>query len=99
MQNGIRAYLRVFASLGCLGWPPPQLFGGLNRILTVGSLSEEFREELGLPWSRRAELVYEANAKALRVVDKVTPNRILTLAMDLYLWDLRRRIRTHRQLV
>src|SRR3546814_12036570 len=60
MDDVTRAYLQDFAGLGFLWWPLPHLFGGFHRILTVGSLSEEFREELGLPWSRRAELVYEA---------------------------------------
>src|SRR3546814_16085210 len=63
MDDVTRAYLQDFAGLGFLWWPLPHLFGGFHRILTVGSLSAEFREELGLPWSRRAELVYEANAK------------------------------------
>src|SRR3546814_17070459 len=75
MDDVTRAYLQDFAGLGFLWWTLPHLFGGFHQILTVGSLSEEFREELGLPWSRRAALVYEANAQVMRVVDTVTPNR------------------------
>lgn len=99
MDDVTRTYLWDFTRLGFLPFPIPQLFGRFHQILCAGSLSEEFRRELGLPWGRVEQRVYEANAKVLRILDRVTPKPLLRLPVDVYLWDMKRRIRNGRNIV
>lgn len=93
MDEVTRSYLWDFTRLGFLPFPVPQLFGRFHQILCTGSLSEEFRRELGLPWGRLERWLYEMNAKGLRVVERVTPKPVLRFPVDVYLWDMKRRIR------
>jgi uncharacterized protein (DUF2236 family) len=99
MDDVTRTYLSDFTRLGFLPFPVPQLFGRFHQIVCAGSLSEEFRRELGLPWGRREQQVYEANAKVLRFVERVTPKPLLRLPVDIYLWDMKRRIHNGRNIV
>lgn len=99
MDDVTRAYLWDFTGLGFLPWPVPQLVGRFHRTITTGALPEAFRRELGLPWGRRQQRVWDANARVLKVLDAVTPKPVRRLPMDLYLWDVRRRIRKGHALV
>ncbi len=99
MDDVTRAYLWDFAGLGFLPWPIPPLLGRFHRIITAGSLQEEFRMELGLPWGPRERRIYALNTKVLRGLDRITPRPLRTLPLDLYLWDMRRRIRNGRNIV
>ncbi len=96
MDDVTRAYLYDFAGLGFLPWPVPRLFGSFHRTLTAGFLTEPFRRELGLPWGRREQRLFDATMRVLGAVNAVTPPRLRALPFDLYLWDTRRRIRMGR---
>ena len=99
MDDVTRAYLYDFAGLGFLPWPIPLLCGWFHRAITAGFLEEPFRKELGLSWGRLEQRAFAVNNVLLRTVNSLTPRRIRTLPFDLYLWDMRRRIRDGRRLV
>lgn len=99
MDEVTRAYLWDFTGLGFLPWPLPQVVGRFHRVIATGALPPAFRAELGLPWGRRQQRIWNANARVIRVLDAVTPKRVRALPMDLYLWDVRRRMRKGHALV
>jgi uncharacterized protein (DUF2236 family) len=99
MDEVTRAYLYDFAGLGFLPWPVPLLFGWFHRAVTAGFLPATFRQELGLAWGPREQRAFDVNRRVLRAVNAVLPRPLRTLPFDLYLWDMRRRIRRGRNIL
>jgi uncharacterized protein (DUF2236 family) len=99
MDEVTRAYLYDFASLGFLPWPVPKVFGWLHRAITAGFLPAAFRRELGLPWGPREQRAFAVNRRVLRFANALTPRPLRALPFDLYLWDMRRRIRNGRNIL
>jgi uncharacterized protein (DUF2236 family) len=99
MDEVTRTYLYDFASLGFLPWPVPKLFGWVHRAVTAGFLPAAFRRELGLAWGPREQRAFALNRRVLRVANAVTPRPLRALPFDLYLWDMRRRIRNDRRIL
>lgn len=93
MDDVSRAYLYDFAGLGFLPWPVPRLLGWFHRAVTAGFLPPAFRGELGLAWGSREQRAFAINRRLLRMTNAVTPRPLRTLPFDVYLWDMRRRIR------
>jgi uncharacterized protein (DUF2236 family) len=99
MDEFTRTYLYDFASLGFLPWPVPRVFGWYHRAVTAGFLPAAFRQELGLAWGRREQQAFALNRRVLRIANALTPRPLRALPFDLYLWDMRRRIRNGRCLL
>lgn len=99
MDEVTRAYLYDFASLGFLPWPVPKIFGWLHRAITAGFLPAAFRRELGLAWGPREQRAFALNCRFLRVANALTPRPLRALPFDLYLWDMRRRLRNGRNIL
>jgi uncharacterized protein (DUF2236 family) len=93
MDEVTRTYLYDFASFGFLPWPVPRVFGWYHRAVTAGFLPAAFRRELGLAWGRREQQAFALNRRILRIANGLTPRPLRALPFDLYLWDMRRRIR------
>lgn len=99
MDEVTRAYLYDFASLGFLPWPVPKVFGWFHRAITAGFLPAAFRQELGLAWGPREQRAFAFNRRVLRFANALTPRPLRALPFDLYLWDMRRRIRNGRNIL
>jgi uncharacterized protein (DUF2236 family) len=99
MDEVTRGYLYDLASLGFLPWPVPKVFGWLHRAITAGFLPAAFRRELGLPWGPREQRAFALNRHFLRVANALTPRPLRALPFDLYLCDMRRRIRNGRNIL
>ena len=99
MDKVTRAYLYDFAGLGFLPWPVPKFFGWYHRAITAGFLPAAFRRELGLAWGPREQSAFAFNRRVLRIANALTPRPLRTLPFDLYLWDMRRRIRNDRNIL
>jgi uncharacterized protein (DUF2236 family) len=99
MDEVTRQYLYDFASLGFLPWPVPSVFGWFHRAVTAGFLPAAFRRELGLAWGTREQRAFAFNRRILQVANALTPRPLRALPFDLYLWDMRRRIRNGRNLL
>jgi uncharacterized protein (DUF2236 family) len=99
MDEVTRDYLYDFASLGFLPWPVPKAFGWFHRAITAGFLPAAFRRELGLAWGPREQRAFAFNRGFLRLANAITPRPLRALPFDLYLWDMRRRIRNGRNIL
>ena len=79
--------------------PCPRLFGWFHRAVTAGFLPAAFRRELGLAWGAREQRAFALNRRFLRIANALTPRPLRALPFDLYLWDMRRRIRNGRHIL
>ncbi|MCP2337249.1 oxygenase MpaB family protein [Actinomadura rupiterrae] len=94
-----RAYLRGLAKANFLPKPVQRVVGPGNRLLTVGFLPPEFREELGLSWTNREQKAFDAAVRAIALANRTMPKPLREFPFNLYLWDFRRRMRTGRSFV
>jgi uncharacterized protein (DUF2236 family) len=99
MDEVTRRYLYDFASLGFLPWPVPKVFGWYHRAITAGFLPAAFRRELGLAWGPPEQRAFALNRLFLRIANTLTPRPLRSLPFDLYLWDMRLRLRNDRNVL
>lgn len=74
-------------------------FGRFNRFVTAGFLPEQFRDQLGLAWDSRDQRRFDRLTTAVGAVVLRLPRALQQLPYNLFLWDLRWRMRTGRPLV
>jgi uncharacterized protein (DUF2236 family) len=106
MDDLTRRYLQglaqlefLVAPLGRLGAPLRPLLRPLDRFLTLGYLPEVFRGELGLPWSRTQQRLFDAHIRIYAAITRQLPARLRQYPMNVYLADARRLIRRGRAIV
>lgn len=99
MDSTTRGYLRDFASLGFLPRPLRLAFGPLHQFITVGFLEPVFRDELGLSWSPRRQVAFDAVLRLMAFVNRRLPRVIREFPWNLVTYDARRRIAAGRSLV
>ena len=98
MDDVSRPYLQAVASADFLGLPG-RVLGPFNRLMTVGFLPPEFRDELGLPWDARRQATFDRLTGVGAVITRLSPRPVRAFPLNLYLADTRRRIRTGRPIV
>ena len=89
----VREHLHGVASLAFLPWPLRVLAGPFNLFATTGFLAPEFRAMMQLDWSERQQRRFGWLLSALRLADRLIPQRAWILGYQLYLWDMRFRAR------
>lgn len=106
MDDLTRGYLQSIAQLefltkplGALGAPLRPLLRPLGRFLTLGYLPEQFRRELGLPWSPRRQRLFDLNIRVYAAITRRLPRPLRTFPFNVYLRDVRRRISDGRPIV
>jgi uncharacterized protein (DUF2236 family) len=106
MDDVTRPYLQGIANLdflrpplGVLASPVVRTFGPLNRLLTLGFLHPPFRDELGLPWDDRRQRAFDALTGASAAVTRRLPGPLRAFPFNVYLEDVRRRVRAGRPIV
>lgn len=99
MDDLTRTYLLGVADASFFGPPFTWVVSPINRLLTAGFLPQEFRDELGLSWSRRDQRIFDRVMSVAAAVNRVTPRPLREFPLNIYLWDTRRRIRTGRPIV
>lgn len=99
MDDVSRKYLQDLTQLRGLPKPVRRLAGRTPTIMTLGFLPPEFRAELGLPWTARDERRFRRIANGLARLNRLSPRFLRQLPMNVYLWDVRRRLRTGRAVV
>jgi uncharacterized protein (DUF2236 family) len=106
MDDVTRAYLQGIAQLeflatplGVFGRPLRPLLRPLGRFLTLGWLPEAFRAELGLPYSARAQRLFDAQLRVYAALTRLSPRPLRHFPMNVYLADARRRMRAGRAIV
>ena len=93
MDDLTRGYLRQIAGAGFLPAPVDSLLGPSQRLLSMGFLPPEFREELGLPWGPVRQRIFDALVGGSAAVERRLPRSLRTFPFNAYLWDFRRRLR------
>ena len=73
--------------------------GRANRWLTTGFLPPVFREQLGLQWTERDQRRFERVTRGIGSVVLRMPRAVQQVPYNLFLRDLRRRIRAGKPLV
>lgn len=88
----VRDHLRGVAAMVFLPWPL-RLAGPLNLFATTGFLPPRFRAMMGLDWSAGQQRRFAWLLGALRLTDRLVPQRVWLLAYHAYLWEMRLRAR------
>ena len=106
MDDLTRGYLQSLAGLefltkplGPLGAPLRPLLRPLGHFLTLGYLPDHFRRELGLPWSDRKQRLFDSHIRLYAAVTRRSPRPLREFPFNLYLRDVRARIRAGRPIV
>lgn len=99
LDDVTRAYLQRLATLRFLPMPFSVALGPLNRLLTLGFIEPEFRAELGLPWSERDQRLFDLLTEIAAATNRRLPRLVRRVPLNLYLWDVRRRLHTGRPVV
>jgi len=99
LDDVTRRYLLGIASLTFLPSPLRVVLAPLHRIVTAGFLPATFRDELGLAWDQRRQVVFHAFVATLRGVNRLAPRALREFPLNVVLWDARRRIRQGRRFV
>jgi uncharacterized protein (DUF2236 family) len=99
MDDVTRRYLQNLTLMRRLPAPLRAVANRTVSTLTLGFLPERFRDELGLPWTSRDQARFDRMAGLLAAVNRASPRFLRRLPMNVYLWDVRRRLRTGRPVV
>jgi uncharacterized protein (DUF2236 family) len=99
MDDVTRGYLRDLTNLAFFKPWARRLMGAWNRFLVVGFLPVEFRELLGEPWSARDQRRFEKFLRRAIVIEPHIPAFIRRLGLNVYEWDVKRRIARRRPIV
>ena len=99
MDDVTRGYLGDLANLRFFKPWYRRLMGGSNRLLTVGFLPQEFRDELREPWTARDQRRFERFLRAALAFDRRAPAWLRHAFLKGYEIDVRRRIRRGRPIV
>ena len=99
MDDVTRTYLSDLANLRFFKPWARRVFARNNRLLTVGFLSEEFRDLLGEPWSARDQRRFERFLRIAVFLDRRLPAWVRHAMLRGYEIDVKRRIRRGRRIV
>ncbi len=99
MDDLTRRYLLGIADASFFGPPFTWVISPVNRFLTAGFLPQEFRDELGLAWGPSSQRRFDRAMGVVARVNRLTPGPVREFPLNVYLWDVRRRIRTGRPIV
>ncbi|MFG2002962.1 oxygenase MpaB family protein [Spirillospora sp. NPDC048911] len=99
MDDVTRRYLLDLTDMAFLPAPVRLALGPFNRFLTLGFLPQEFRDELGVTWTRRQQARFDQYVRTSARINKVLPRPMREFPWNVYRWDVRRRIRKGRPIV
>jgi uncharacterized protein (DUF2236 family) len=99
MDDVTRAYLTDLANLAFLPTPLSMTLGPLNRLFTIGFLEPRFRDELGLPWTDRYQRIFDGLTRVAAATNRRLPRALREFPLNVYLWDVRRRLHSGRPVI
>ena len=99
MDDATRGYLSDLANLRFFKPWARRIFAGNNRLLTIGFLPQEFRDELREPWTARDQRRFERFLRVALYLDRRLPAWVRHAVLRGYEFDVRRRIRRGRPIV
>ncbi len=99
MDDVTRGYLRDLTELRLFPAPLRWVLGRHHRFLTLGFLPQPFRDELGYPWTPRDQARFDRHTRFLARTNRVLPRPLREFPFNVYLHDVRRRIKKNRPIV
>lgn len=93
MDEVTRGYLSDLANLRFFKPWARRLLARNNRLLTIGFLPQEFRDELREPWTARDQRRFERFLRVVLFLDRRLPAWLRHAVLRAYEIDVRRRIR------
>src|SRR3954453_17262678 len=93
MDDVSRTYLSNLANLRFFKRRYRRIFARNNRLLTIGFLPQEFRDELREPWTARDQRRFERFLRVALFLDRRLPVWLRHALLRAYEVDVRRRIR------
>src|SRR4051794_12733665 len=99
MDDVSRKYLSDLTNLRFFKPWARRIFARNNRLLTLGFLPQEFRDELREPWTARDQRRFERFLRVALFLDRRLPAWLRHAAMRGYEIDVKRRIRRGRPIV
>ena len=99
IDEPVRRYLDSLVRLGNLPWLLRAPMAPLHRFVTIGFLPPMFREQMRYEWTERDQRRFDRLMRAIGIFNNLTPPPLRMFPFNVYLWDMRRRIRRGRPLV
>jgi uncharacterized protein (DUF2236 family) len=99
IDDTVRRYLDDLTMLRFLPAVLRVPFALPHKFITVGFLPPRFREEMRYSWSPRSQRWFERITKVVGAVAARLPRPLREFPFNVYLWDLRRRIKRGTPLV
>lgn len=93
LDDVVRRYLDDLVHLRHRPWPERRLLGPIVVFFTNGFLPPRFRELMQWPWSNAQQRRFEAWMRFFAVVNRLLPPALRRMPLNLYLIDLRVRMR------
>ena len=98
IDEPVRAYLTALMTRGYLPWPL-RAGGWLSTWITTGFLPEPFRAQTQLSWTARDERRFDRLMRAVGWGSRRMPGVVRRFPFNVFLWDMRRRVRSGSRLV
>lgn len=99
IDDRVRRYLDDLTMLRFLPAVLRVPFALPHKFITVGFLPPRFREEMRYSWSPRRQRWFERITRLIGAVAARAPRPLREFPFNVYLWDMRRRIKRGSQLV
>jgi uncharacterized protein (DUF2236 family) len=99
IDDVVRDYLHSITRLRFLPRPFGVLFGAFNQFVTTGFLPEEFRREMRYTWTPRQQRRFDRLTSTVGFITRHLPRPLREFPFNLYLWDLRFRIKRNLTIV
>lgn len=99
IDDKVRGYLDALVRLRNVAAPLRLIFMRFHRFVTIGFLPPLFRAQMRYEWSARDQRRFDRLMRAVSVFNNLTPTVLRMFPFNIYLWDMRRRIRRGTPLV
>src|SRR3954465_15129573 len=99
MDDVSRKYLSDLTNLRFFKPWARRIFARNNRLLTIGFLPAEFRDELREPWTADDQRRCERRLRTALLLDRRLPRAVRWAGLRVYHFDVKRRIRRGRPIV
>ncbi|MFI6040522.1 oxygenase MpaB family protein [Nocardia sp. NPDC051321] len=99
IEPALREYFDGLIDLEMLPRPIQFTFAKLQRFIVTGLLPQHVRDEMRMTWTDRDQRRFDQLLRGISVVHTRLPKQARLFPLNIYLFDLRRRLRLGRPLV
>ncbi|MFC9434103.1 oxygenase MpaB family protein [Nocardia sp. NPDC057030] len=99
IEPALREYFDDLIDLRMMPLPIRLAFAGVQRFIVAGLLPQHVRDEMRMTWTERDQRRFDRLLRGISVVHTRLPKQARLFPLNLYLFDLRRRMRLGRPLV